>query len=422
MNVLVIAGRLGAQAWTNGPVVRDLIGHLRRDGARVTLAADTADDPKMFGESGAGAAEVRTFRAHCQSTTWWSLGFPAWAREVQRSTCHDVCVSLSPRVGGEVWWPIEASGGSWVRWAAGTHGTLGLGLALGRHHGVLAAWGLETIRALPSCAGLHAVQRVLAVGGRAAEDARGRVRASRSNAVVVELPAMARASAMDSQTRAGLRARTREVLRIAEHRRVFCVSVTGAMGPSLDALIGAMADLSESGGGGVGAAGLDRADTPVLLVLARDGYRAHEAALRAGRTGCVRIMGLTACPEAALAASDVCVLATPAQAGAFASGSMIRFAGDALAMGRPLLALREAPGAALIAAREHGEEAGLIVPRGGQADWLRGLRTAVSEEWLAGARRGAERAGRELMASSTLDVVAGVVREVGGGQTLRRPE
>jgi len=195
------------------------------------------------------------------------------------------------------------------------------------------------------------------------------------------------------------------MLAIGEHRRVFLVSAPGSVGRLLDPLSVAVADL------GAGE-GMDRADAPVLLVLAKESFRAHESALKSGRPENFRILGQTARPELALAACDVAVAPFPAWRGGFEHAASGRFIADALAFGRPVAALRGASGADLLrSGDESGHAPGIIVERGSPADWLRALRMSMDADWFLGASGAAAAIGLGFRPQALLETLDAELRE-----------
>lgn len=399
MNILIFAGRVSRQRWTTGGMVTFLCHELLARGHRLSLAVQSLDDTTPESPL-AAASSIVCFDHYRQTATDFPFGFPAWTARRRRAIPHDVSLSLTRSAAADVYFPLDPTGASWLRRALDTRPITSsphaLALALLRHHGALRARARETLRRTPGplfprAAHPHTgdIRRILAVGPTAAAEAQRLLTPTGLADRVRQLPFFSTLTPPPLEQRADLRARTRAALAIALERRVILVSAPAPIGPTLDAPLRALAALNTR----------QHADpaAPLLLILARDSFAAHSAALRARADEHVRILGPTTRIDAALAASDLCALATPVAVGQFESGASGRLAADALRMGLPLLALSGASGYDL--ARHifpDSSRPGLTLDTSAPDVWQRAFRTACEERWLSEASRAAARLGETL--------------------------
>jgi hypothetical protein len=339
---------------------------------------------------------VAAFDTFDQTATDWPLGFAMWARARRREIAHDVCLSFSRTVGGDVWMPLEPSGAAWLSRARRTMGAKSLAIAVGRHHGALRAWATEAFFGGPR----EGARRVVATGGTSAGEASRslhRVRGLGDHVLRVDLFAMV--SPPSGEEIGRMRAAARAALGIHEAERVVLVSAPSPVGATLDPLLDAARETSpRSADGGI-----------VLLVLAKDCFALHARALRRNAERDVRIVGLTECIVSALAAADVVALPHKAEGGVFAAGSVARLAADALTFGRPVLALSGAAGYGAARLRSSADDSpGIVVDGTGSEAWGRAFRQVADEGWLARASA----AAREIGASMTFDRFAARLEEV----------
>jgi len=368
MRVLVLSGRTARQPWTHGAIVQAICSALAARGHAVVLAAQSIDEPRAF----AGCEAVHAFDSFDQTATDWPLGFATWARRRRGRIPHDVSVSLSRLVGGDVWMPLDPSAAAWLARAARSLSVPSLAIALARHCGVFRAWAGEAFFVAPIRGDDESIRRVLAIGP-ARDDAARRLQRARGLGERVRRvePFAAIVPPSETELRA-LRDRTRAILGIAPNRRVVLVSAPRPVGKLLDPLLLAVRELALREGEG----------SPVMLALARDGYAVHSRAVRCAAVKSLRVMGLTERMDAALAAADMVALPIRAERGVFEQGGAGRLAADALALGRPLLALAGSVGSSLARLRSSGDDSpGIVVEQSSRELWSRALRQACEAGW-----------------------------------------
>lgn len=409
MKILVMAGRTARQRWTSGGAAELIVHALAQRSHQVTLAAQSIDDPARFGD----CAQVRAFDTFDQTATDWPVGFAAWARQTQRDVPHEVCLSLSRVICGDVWLPIEPSGAAWLARARASLGIKSFAIALVRHHGFLRAMASDAYLALPPG---PLPLRVLAIGSMAHGEASRRLyRVKGLGDRVVRIDPFWTPDASGNDLRRptpdvhALRKRTRELLGIGPERRVLAMSLAEPAGPQLDALLQCVGDLAQR----------DPQHGPAIIAMAKECVSLHTRAVRNGADAHVKIVGLTTQPEAVLAAADIAVLPTRAgrgwaggsiqgsgTGGLFESGGMSRFACDALRAGKPLLALSGAIGYDLARARsDDQDQPGLVIDYPTRESWMRALRIALDDAWIASAQN----AARAISQSLTLDRFLGTL-------------
>ncbi len=399
MNILIISGRTARQPWTAGALVARAAAALAAKGHAITLAAQSVDDESLF----ASCSRTVAFDSFDQTATDWPFGFAAWAGKRRREIPHDVCLSFSRVVGGDVWMPLEPSGASWLARVRRTHSLKSLAIAVGRHHGAIRAWASDAFFGGPRDGTGWPVRRVLATGGTSAGEASRslhRVRGLGDRVLRADLFAMAEPPARDELL--DLRRRTREALAIGEDRRVVLISAPGPIGRTLDTLLAAIADLAPRAG--------DRA--PLALILAKDCFALHARALRCQAADHARIIGLTHRLDAALAAADAIVLPHKAERSIFDAGSVARLAADALRAGRPVIALSGAAGYGAARLRSTAQDSpGLVVDTPATDAWSRALRQLGDDAWLERASAAALELGAPMRFDRFIDRLDAVLAE-----------
>lgn len=420
MNILVLAGRVSRHHWTSGGMVTYLCQQLLSRGHRLSLALQSLDDTTPESPL-AAASSIACFDHYRQTATDFPFGFPAWAARQRRAIPHDVSLSLTRSAAADVYFPLDPTGASWLRRALDTRPITSsphsLALALMRHHGALRAGAREALRRTPGplfprAAHPHAgaIRRILTIGPAAAGEAARLLTPTGLADRVRQLPFFTTLAPPTPAQRADLRARTRAALAIPAARRVILISAPAPIGPTLDAPLRALAALNTRQHAQPGA--------PLMLILARDSYAAHNAALHARADEHVRILGPTTRIDAALAASDLCALTTPVAVGQFEAGAAGRLAADALRMGIPLLALSGASGYDL--ARHifpDSSRPGLVIDVSRADTWERALRTACEDRWLEEASRAAARLGETIAFEPFLAAILTALNEAAQERT-----
>lgn len=406
MRLLVISGRTARHPWSHGPLVAAACDAMIAHGHSVSLAAQSVDDAAMF----ARCEQVETFDSFDQTATDWPLGFAAWARKRRRVTAHDVSLSFSRVAAGDVWMPQEPSGAAWLARVRRSHSLPSQAIAIARHHGALRAWAFDAFLVTPPTGEDEPIRRVLAVGSTAmGEVSRALHRARGLGERVAKVDPFGMVPRLPMEEMSRLRDATRAVLGIEPEQRVVLVSVPSPAGRLLDGLLVAAAAAGER----------DRRRAPVLLVLARDCFSLQGRAVKLGAAGQMRIMGLTHQMGAALAAADAVALPMRSARGLFENGGTTRLAADALAFGRPLLAVSGAPGYGMARLRSAAEIApGLVIDTSSRGEWERAFSQLGNEEWLASASG----AAAEIGAAMTFERFAGRLENVLGEVARERAE
>ena len=408
MRVLVISGRTARHPWSHGPLVAAVCDALIARGHTVSLAAQSVEDAEMF----ARCERVRAFDSFDQTATDWPLGFAAWTRQQRQMTAHDVSISFSRVAAGDVWMPLEPSGAAWLARIRRSHALPSQAIAIARHHGALRAWAFDAFLVTPPTGEDDPIRRVLAVGSTAAGEFSRTLHCARGlgeRVAKVDPFGMIARPAADEFGR--LREATRALLSVEPEQRVVLVSVPAPAGRLLDGLLAATA----------AAAARDRRRAPVLLMLARDCFALHGRAVKLGASGQTRIMGLTHQMSAALAAADAVALPMRSARGLFENGGTMRLAADALAFGRPPLAVSGAPGYGMARLRSAAEiTPGLVIDTSSRGEWERAFSQLASDEWLASASAAAGEIGAAMTFERFMGTLEGVLREVATERTEGR--
>jgi glycosyltransferase involved in cell wall biosynthesis len=387
VNILVISGRTARHPWSNGALVAATCASLAKQGHAVTLAAQSVDDPALL----ACCERMHTFDSFDQTATDWPLGFAAWARRERRAIRHDVSVSFSRVAAADVWMPLEPSGAAWLARVRRSHSLVSRAIAVARHHGALRAWASDAFFVTPPIGEDAPIRRVIAVGATAAGEASRALHRARGLgervAKVDPFGMLAAPGLSDIDT---LRERTRALLGITPEQRVVLVSSPAPAGRLLDTLLDAVGAAAER----------TQRHAPVLLVLAKDCFALHARAAARGMASHVRIMSLTERMEAALAAADAVALPVRTARGLFEHGGSTRLAAEALAFGRPLIAVSGAPGYAMARLRSAAEDSpGLVIDTAKKEEWQRALAQLGDDSWLSRCSA----AAREIGAPMTFD-------------------
>lgn len=400
--VLVIAGRVGSDAWSSGDVVARVVSGLVERGYGVGVIAESVDDSDRMRVSGAGLVVAKN--RFEQSASDFPFGFGGWARQQRRKIEHDVSVSFSRVVGGNVWMPLDPTGWSWLGQLVSARGVARSMPTVAKHWGVVRE--LASIARAGSESGC-----VLAVGEVAAQGARRRVRGAEVREVEFFSPVQVEHNAGESATPMRVRRLigawsgrevrpTQGTAGFHEHV-VIGVNASGRAGP---ALMGLFQEVALAHGPMSPIAG------PLGVVFTREQFRVREMACRAGAERFVRVVGMTGAIEQVLGECDAAALPTACAGGAFDSGAMGRMAATALVLGKPLIAMAGAPGAELCSRRVDGQEAGVVVD-GSFGSWRRALRMIADEGWRTRASAAAAEIGRELK----MDRLVGEIVDAIGG-------
>lgn len=401
MNILLTAGRLPATPWSTSGTVRLIARGMIARGHTVTIACQGVDDPAWFEGS-----PVIARAAYEQNGSDWSPGFARWARRLVERDAPDVTLSVARSAWGDVWMPLEPSAAAWMGGVLESLGPVGLGKSLYKHTGALAAYGAEARRPWPLGPAGARPRRIAVIGHAARDAARATLAAHRLETRVVALPFFSSCRVPDQVSRERARRLLRSALGARDDDVLALVSCTGHVGPGVAPLFEALGRVN---GRSTGSARAARAGRVLAVVLARDSYHAHDAAVRAGCAEWVRVLSTTARIEQAFAACDVACVPEQSSADEFAGGRSGRFAADALRMARPLVINAHAAGAELVLPRPGAGEPGVVVRHDGvepiEASWARALAKAAEGPWRARAMLAAAAAGEQLGEHEFLDAL-----------------
>lgn len=401
MNILLTAGRLPATPWSASGTVRLIARGLTARGHTVTISCQGVDDPTWF-----EGVPVIARAAYEQNGSDWSPGFAGWARRLVERESPDVTLSVARSAWGDVWLPLEPSAAAWMGGVLESLGPVGLGKALYKHTGALAAYGTEVRRPWPRGPGGVRPRRIAVIGHAARDAARATLAAHRLETRVVALPFFSSCRVPDQVSRERARQVMRSALSARDDDVLALVSCTGHVGPGAAPLLEALGRVN---GRSTGSARATRAGRVLAVVLARESYHAHDQAVRAGCAEWVRVLGTTARIEQAFAACDIACVPEQSSADEFAWGASARFAAGALRMARPLLIHAHAAGAELVLARPGAGEPGAVVRHDGvepiEASWARALAKAAEPAWRERAMLAAAAAGEQLGEHEFLDAL-----------------
>jgi hypothetical protein len=381
VNILLFCEHPRRYAWSHTAWAVDLTHGLRARGHTVTVACDGAEDTSVF-----APAEVIQRRPLRDKTERDPLGFYRWTCKLRAAFPHQVSLSVSQLAPADVWLPVGPD--EWASYKAavraGKLATAGLEAA----HRLWLPAAILTERLAARAARAGGARHLLIGSPEAQPRGPSPTRAGHRPQTRPGPQVIGYASRLerpDDAALGGLRARTRGLLAIPEHRLVILLSAAHPRGRGVEPLLEAVADLERRREGW----------SPLLLVAGHRAYTVHEAAHRLGCARCVRTLGATARMEAALAACDLA--AAPDRAAG--EGDTGRFIADALRLGRPVLADRLAPGAELLLPRAAAGNQilpGMVVESRGGGAWVRALQQAMRPEWRAQAAEAARVAGDGL--------------------------
>lgn len=379
MNLLLIADYIFSSPWRISAWAPQIGRALAARGHRVTIACDGARDP-------AGSLPCRVILRR-PLRTWRNsapISLARWAAGLARELPNDAMLSFVPMAPADAILPLGGAVAS-LRAITGGLNPVAAGLELLHQPWLPITAAMEAFLARRS----RSVRLTIGPGVGAASTGIGY--ASRLEPL---------------HDPSGARARVRAALGMGDRRPVLLMSSCHPGRPGLEPMLRALAETR---------AEARPALAPIALVVGRNGYSVHAAASRAGCPDGVRILGGTAQMAEVLAACDLVI----APGGALGQLTTGRLVADALRCGRPVLADRAAPGAAMLAAGpENGYTMpGLTIERRTAPAWREALATALEPAWLAEASRAAAGAGAGL----SMDALAARIETVlEGGVSARR--
>lgn len=357
MKITILTDYVRGFVWSPTAWAADLGHALAARGHRVTVACDGLEDPSVFtGLSLVVRRPERTLRGSDP------LGFLDWSCELGKYVPADATISLTPLAPGDLWMPLSPS-------------TLAELVPSLRAHTPVSA--LLEILARPwlPIALLAESRAHRGLHGRPAPfvAALGRLE---SRGGVHALGYASRFARPDTDRRRDLRDQTRRLLGISPDRPVVLLSAVHAKRPGLSTMLAGFASLRRNA----------TPNAPLLLVMGRRAHHLHREAARADGVEGLRFLGGTARADAAFAAADLAVAPWSASMGS----STGRFIADALRLGVPVVAHRQAPGAELIEPAHFGTpEIGSLLEHPTAHDWQAALGDYLSRDRINAATRAA---------------------------------
>jgi len=370
MHILLVTPRLPVAPYSIGPMVGAIAHALIGRGHRLTIAADSIEDPLMF--EGCGLCTHRDFS---QTSTDFPPGFERWYTLMRGRIDHDASLSFARACAADVIFPLDPTRRAWLAQNSHTRSFVGFAAHLVKHYAVFLPHVPDT-RA-------HAKARTLAA---------------------TDLPRFSLLAPATAMERDGYRASVRAAVDVAPGRMVLVLSAPESFGSRLQALLGALAIIARD----------DRERAPVLLALARDTFTLRAGATRAGVLGSLRIFTPTADIRPALLAADYALAPFAARVREQPlTGALGRLVTDALWLGTPVIALARAMGADLIAARgERAATPGVLVPEETCQAWVAALRMAQDPATHISARAEAEQAALALSFAGFVAGLEGALLDV----------
>lgn len=399
MRVLLIAEYVRANPVTIGYWVIDLARALAARGHRLTVAIDGLEDAAPLTEFGRGPIpegepiDVLVHRPGRDHLGANPFTFQKWAMHTRDRITHDVCLSLTPLVPGDVWLPLGPQ-----------------------------TW--DSIKSvLMTQSPLSAVSEFVHRPWLPAMDIAERL-ADRSKVqrLTFGLSGIGYASRLDQPSEdhvADMRRMVRRRLGIDESRSVVIASVLHAHRSGLKSFLGAFGHVVRETIG----------PKPLALLIGRSGESIARYSDRFGVTEHVMQIGRTMRVMELIAASDL--VAAPLAAAKYASWGLKlsatsgRFVADGLRVGRPVIALNRASGAELLAPGrlEHDPLGpGWIVDANDTTQWSIGLMTGLSKAWLGHRTPAARRAGAPLSMDALLTRLEGVMESSKSGSSKMHAE
>lgn len=388
MKVLLIAEYVRDNPVTIGYWLIDLARALAARGHTVTVALDGLENPEpltTFATGPLDQGEPIQLRVHRPARDHLGANpfpFQKWAMRIRDQVTHDVSLSLTPLVPGDVWLPLGPQTWDSIKSVLMTQSPISAVSEFVHRPWLPAVDMAERIAA-------RATTRRLTFG------LQGIGYASR-----LEQP--------DPDRVADVRRMVRRRLGIDESRSVVIASVLHAHRSGLKSFLGAFGHVVRETSG----------PKPLALLIGRSGESIARYAQRFGVTEHVMQLGRTMRVMELIAASDL--VAAPLAAAKYASWGLKlsatsgRFVADGLRVGRPVIALNRASGAEMLAPGRLQEDPlgpGWIVDANDTTQWSIGLMTGLSKAWLGHRTPAARKAGADLGMDALLTRLEGVMME-----------
>lgn len=373
MKILLIAEYVRDNPITIGYWLIDLARALAARGHTVTVALDGLENAEPLMQIGAAPHDTSTpidLRVHRPGRDHLGanpFAFQAWAMRMRDQITHDVSLSLTPLVPGDVWLPLGPQTWDSIKSVLMTQS--------------------------PISAVSEFVHRPWLPAVDVAERLAARATTRRLTFGLQGIGYASRLDQPDEDRIADVRRVVRRRLGIDESRSVVIASVLHAHRSGLKSFLGAFGHVVRETIG----------PKPLALLIGRSGESIARYADRFGVTEHVLQLGRTMRVMELIAASDL--VAAPLAAAKYASWGLKqsstsgRFVADGLRIGRPVIALNRASGAELLTpGRVEGDPLGpgWIVDANDTTQWSIGLMTGLSRAWLGHRTDAARRAGQDL--------------------------
>ncbi|MDX2148889.1 MAG: glycosyltransferase [Planctomycetota bacterium] len=368
----------------------ELAHGLRSRGHTVSVACDGLDDPATF-----EPMELHVHRPRRSHLGANPFPFQDWVRMVREKLRHvgrlDLTVSLSPLVRGDLWLPVGPRAMDTITALVRTKKPLSAAMEL-VHVPWLPATSIAEMQARDH-SGPPGTR--LSIGPYRVSGGVGGGFGSGRAEQIIRLGYASRLPAPDPEEQAALRSRTRELLGINPSRPVVLATAYNNERRGLQEFLEGFAQVRRERTFGI----------PIAILVGRAGATEQAAAIRAGCLDGVRLVGRTERIDALMAAADLVAAPLAARDLGITTG---RFICDALRCGRPVVALRRAPGSELLDPSWRGGDPvtpGWIIEHPDPSAWVLALNTTLSENWLAHRTPVARAAGAALSMDALLDRV-----------------
>lgn len=328
--VLLIADYVREQPWTESAWVPRIARALVERGHRVTVACDGVDETAVL-----EGIELRVCRPRRSHRAANPLPFARWAAGIIETTPHDLSVSCTRLVAGDILMALDRPGWRSLRAGLARLAPAPAAMALLDHRWLIQEYAAERRAARASTARGTQVLDAAAVLGRAAAPTQERCGGGAALRI----------------SDGAARARVRAALGVTDACRVVALLTTVKAGRGTRAMLEGLAHARRDG------------QDVMMLAAGRHPASLEAAARRSGTADGLRAVGMEVDIGMLLAAADAA--AAPEPAGDWASGRWVR---EARARGAVVIAHPRASGAA-----EHGTSAGWVSARSVQ-EWASAFR------------------------------------------------
>lgn len=396
MRVLLIAEYVRRLPWSPSLWAQDLARGLTGRRLDVDVLLDGCDDPSPIlalppaadrTDGPRGAITLTRRRPLRLPRQRHPLRFQRWAIEQARRRAHDVSLSLTPLVPADLWAPIGPP--SAAEFAA---------LIRARPPATVAMESAQNPWILAALVGERRARALAA--RRDPPPRRATIGTPRADDRTVDLGFASRLDPLEPAEHHRARARVRSLLGLDGNRVVLVLSAVHRGRPGLNEMLTALARVGSD-------ARAARASPPALIVAGRDTHSLERLYRAVGASELVHPVGTTASMREILCAADLAVAPFAARHRE-ATG---RFVADALRLGVPVIADRDAPGAGLVRPTTFGTgPLGAIVHERTPGAWARAIADASDVTWRRDACEAARAVSDTLSMEGLLDRLTEALR------------